>query len=225
MKSTEKAADSWLSYSSWVLFIGVIVVSSLAWYVAASEGTRWTWIGIFPLLGILAWVSMWTHYMSGALQLFGYKQLGHRAYSSFTSGLVLLLILAHPTILALNQWIYTDRLPPGSFYSYVESSLAFFVFLGSLSLLVFLSYEYFNRAKEKAWVKKRWFIISMTQMFAMTAIWVHALFLGSTIGELDWFKFIWVILGASLVVAFGLLGREDYLQAKKCKEKHESSLE
>jgi hypothetical protein len=59
----------------------------------------------------------------------------------------------------------------------------------------------------------------------MTAIWVHALFLGSTINELDWFKFLWVVLGASLLVAFGLLGKQDYLTTKKFKEYHESSLE
>ncbi len=225
MKSSENVENNGLSYVSWMLFVSVIVISFFAWLLATSEDARWTWLGIFPLLGIFAWVSMWTHYMSGVMQLFSYKQKGRKLYSSLTSGLVLLLILAHPTILAVNQWLTLDRLPPNSFYSYVESSLAFFVFLGSLSLLIFLSFEYFGRASKKVWVRKNWFLISMTQMFAMTAIWVHALFLGSTIGELEWFKFIWVVLGASLIVAFGLVGRDDYLTAKTYKEKYESDLE
>ncbi len=191
---------------------------SLVVFVAWAAGLDWrlstvTILSLFPLLGLLAWGLMWTHYSVGLLVSSFPSLKGSASYRNASRYAVLGLILLHPGLLIWNQWKVNDVLPPGSIYSYVASSLKGYVFFGSLSLLILLSFEIFDRYRNSPTVRSKWFFVSLAQMFAMTLLFAHAIALGGTLQQ-DWFLFFWVCLGVTLIPAFYVVGASDWYYSR-----------
>lgn len=205
--------NGWLTrWLPWILFALVVVVSFVAW--ADMRGWKFsnlTALAVFPLLGLLAWSVMWTHYALGGMRLVQ-PHSKNRLYSRVSAVVVLACLLLHPGLLAWNQWDVTGVLPPTSFYNYVGTSMKGAVLLGSISLLIFLAFDVFEYLHKKTWIQRNWKWISLSQMVAMTFIFAHSLLLGSTLQN-SWFQMWWVLLGVLLIPCFGLILRADW--AKK----------
>ena len=201
-----KAKSSWLP---WALFTLVTAIGFIAW----AEMRQWqfgnlTTYALFPLLGLWAWSIMWTHYAFGGIRLVSTLPK-NVSYSRISGAIVLACLLLHPGLLAYGQWRTQDLLPPGSFYSYVGTSLKSAVLLGSISLLIFLAFDVGTRLKKYVWVRRNWRWLSLAQALAMTFIFIHSLRLGQNLQH-GWFQFWWVVLGALLIPCFGLILREDF---------------
>lgn len=199
----------------WMLFTTVIIIGSGAyfsehsWLFAETLKTRFS---IFPLLGILAWSVMWTHFAYGALRVkFNYPK--NKLYSLISSWVVLFLILLHPGLLAFDMYRSLMMFPPKSFFLYVGDSLGWAIILAEIALLIFLSFEVFDRLKHKTIVKKNWVWISFSQMVAMTFIFVHSMAVGQSLKS-GWFRVYWIVLYAILVPCFILIMKSD-LRSKK----------
>lgn len=198
----------------WTLFVAVIAASFVAW----ADLRGWDFgslsaLALFPLLGLLAWSIMWTHYALGGVRLvypFEHNQL----YSRVSAVVVLACLLLHPGLLAWGQFDLSGTLPPGSFYSYVAPSLKGAVLLGTISLIIFISFDVFEFFKKRAWVQRNWKWISLSQMVAMTSIFIHALRLGQNL-QSGWFQVWWVLLGLLLIPCFGLILRADWQKKQK----------
>ena len=193
----------------WKLFAVVVLLSTIGW----AEFRGWQFdnlslFAIFPLLGLLAWTIMWTHYALGVVsQLNGMPR--NKTYSKVSAAIVLACILLHPGLLAIALWRTNDVLPPASFYSYVAPSLKYAVALGTISLIIFLSFDVFKRIRSKPWVERNWRWVSLSQVVAMILIFIHGLALGQNL-QGGWFQLWWVILGALLIPCFGLALRRDF---------------
>ena len=155
--------------------------------------------------------------MYGALRVQRKDLKKNPLYSKVSEYVVLACLILHPGILAWNLWRSGDGLPPLSYMNYVGQSLRIFVFFGSISLFVFLSYEYFQRVKEKPAVVKNWKYISATQMMAMILIFFHGIQLGQHFGA-TWFRFLWINMGALLIPVFTILVLEEWLPEEKNKQ-------
>lgn len=202
MKSM-KAPDSALPKSDraliglltgWTLSAVVVILAIIVW----GSSFEWHFQGlstyqIFPVLGLLAFSLMWAHYMMGlAKRLFFAEEL--ESYYRWTGYAVLVLILAHPSILAYQRLRDGFGLPPGSETSYVAPSMAWIVALGMLSLLVFLAYEFRRWFDKRKWYK---YVVYLGDV-AMVAIFYHALELG-TQTHIGWFRDVWWFYGVTLV--------------------------
>ncbi len=201
----------------WLFLLVVTLLPLLVW--ASNLGWRLksvTTLTLFPFLGLWAWSIMWTHYAYGSLRIVYPELQKNKIYSKITGYLVLGLILLHPGIVALSQWKFQHKLPPGSYYGYVDSSMKLFIVFGAIALLTLLSFDVFERLKHKAIVQRNWHWVSFSQMLAMLLIFVHSLELGQTFSS-SWFEFYWVALGALLIPCFGLIGRLDWQSVKKLK--------
>lgn len=160
----------------WILAGFVITVGFYAWIEAGN-------LVLFPLLGIWAWSIMWTHFVIGEILRLKPQLPKNIFYKKVSFALVLLLILAHPMIALtglglslLNLWT-------------VQIALA--------ALLLFLSFEFFDRIRENPKVAKNWWIVNISQSLAMTLIFIHSLSLGSHLQQ-GWFRTYWIILGMIL---------------------------
>lgn len=199
----------------WLLFIAVVVVGCVAYF--SSHNWQITEIFssglvIFPLLGILAWSIMWTHFAYGALRI-KYNFPKNKVYSTVSGWMVLSLILLHPGILALEMYKSTKLLPPKSILLYAGESFFWAIMLAEIALLIFLSYEVFDRIKDKPIIKKNWLWISLSQMIAMTFIFVHSMAVGHNLNS-GWFRVYWILLYAILVPCFILIIKAE-LKSKK----------
>lgn len=198
MQKNQKLALMWLK------LVAVLGIAFYAW--GASYGWQLSMLGVyqyFPLLGLSAWLIMWTHYIWGAL---GWRSA---LYSRVTGYIVLALIFLHPGLLAYAQNKNGQGLPPLSLYHYEPQHLQGFVFLGTISFFTFLSFEVFNRLKKKHWVQRNWRWVSLSQAIAMTLIFIHSLRLGDQLIS-GWFTIFWIFCGLVLLPCMIILVRRDF---------------
>jgi hypothetical protein len=184
--------------SAWVLVTLTSLFALAVWIQSFFGSVRLTGYTVFPLLGLLAFSLMWTHYIVGTLRrLAGVKKKELKAYYAATSWVVLFCILLHPALLILQLWKDGYGLPPNSYLeNYVAPTGKFAVLLGSVSLMIFLAFELKKMFDTKPW----WKLVEYAQILAMVAIFYHALQLG---GELDvlWYRAIWFCYGITFVAS------------------------
>lgn len=187
-----------INITGWTVALLTSVTSIAVWLQYSSGQIVLSGYRVFPLLGLLAFGLMWSHYIIGAVRRYcGVAKSELERFYSITGWIVLVLILMHPGLLIVQLWRDGFGLPPFSYLNnYVAASGKIFALLGSISLFVFLLFELRRKFKERKW----WRWVEYAQLLAMIAIYFHALNLG---GELtsEWFRIIWYIYGITLILA------------------------
>lgn len=196
----------------WLIGVGTTLAAIAVWTQVRIDGGALTTYDIFPLLGLIAFSLMWTHFVSGALRRWlGLPKSTLRQYFTLTSWIVLVLILLHPSLFIVQLWFDGFGPPPFSYlsvYTALASQIA--LGLGTLSLLAFLSFELHRKFRSVSW----WKYIEYLNVAAMLAIFYHGFTLG---GELavGWFQIVWLVYLATFIGAVG------YTQVQKIKGDHE----
>ena len=163
------------------------------------QSFQWKWhalnsLLLFPVLGLLAYSIMWSHYMVGAVKHTVLRGLDLARYFRYTSYAVLIAILLHPSILIYQLYRDGYGLPPGSYKYFVGPSRDWIVWLGTVSLLIFLAFELHRWFSQKPWWK---YVVSAGDV-AMLAIFYHGLRLGNQL-QSGWFVAVWWFYGLTLV--------------------------
>lgn len=153
---------------------------------------------IFPVLGLLAFSIMWSQYMIEAAKNLKPSLPDIRTFFTRTSWAVLVLILLHPGLLIFQRFRDGYGLPPGSYTSYVAPMQKWIVLLGSMSLMIFIAFE-FKKFFEKHHV---WHIVQILNDIAIVAIFYHGLRLGTQLQQ-GWFQYVWYFYGLTLLLALG----------------------
>lgn len=182
---------------AWSLSLVASLLSILAW------GNDYDWrftpfnsYQVFPLLGLLAFSLMWTHYASSLLrELLGVAKVKLAGYFEITGYAVLILICLHPGLLIYQLFRDGAGLPPSSYEHYVAPGLGWVTLLGTASLLVFLAYEFRRIYEQRPW----WPYVVAAGDLAMLAIFYHGLRLGTQLQQDDWFQAVWWFYGLTLV--------------------------
>ncbi len=182
---------------AWSLALIVTLLSILAWGVYRKWNiTPYSSYTLFPLLGLIAFGLMWTHYIMGTIRdLLKVNEKVLKPFYAWTGYAVLLLICLHPGILIIQRFLDGAGLPPGSYKTYVAPSLAWVTLLGSACLLIFLAFELHRFFEKRTW----WHWVVDASDFAMLAIAYHGLVLGRTLSQ-EWFKVIWFIYASTLLI-------------------------
>lgn len=188
-----------ISAFAWALCALVFLIGSIAW----GQGLDWklndlSAYDLFPLFGILAFSLMWTHYIvSAKSQYLKVPYTVTKDYFRYTSLAVLAFILLHPGILIWQLWRDGFGLPPNSYLTnYVAAGSRWAALLGSLSLFIFLAYEFHRKYKNRTW----WKYVSYGSDAAMIFVFFHAIELGPELAK-GWFRTVWFFYGASYLVA------------------------
>lgn len=187
----------WRAFLPWILSA---VVSGLAVYVWG-QSLQWQWRLVnaylfFPVLGLLAYSIMWSHYMVGAVKHSLLKDVELANYFRYTGYVVLAAIVLHPSIFIYRLFRDGYGLPPGSYTHFVAPSMAWVVLLGTASLFVFLAFELHRWYGQKPWWK---YVITAGDV-AMVAIFYHGLRLGNQLHS-GWFVAVWWFYGITLLAA------------------------
>lgn len=187
-----------LQYAAWSLSA---LVSALAIFVWGHDNGWQIWhfnsYQFFPVLGLLAFSLMWTHYIMGTVrELVDLPKPVLSQWFRYTGYVVLVAICLHPGILIYQRFRDGFGLPPASYESYVAHGLGWVTLLGTASLLVFLAFELHRFYGKKPW----WHYVVDASDFAMLAIFYHSLRLGSQLKVDAWFKVVWWIYGVTLVI-------------------------
>lgn len=201
-----QALTPYFQLGAWLLGLAVTSVALIAW----GQDYNWKFLPfnayqIFPLLGLVAFSLMWSHYMIGTIrELVGVDGAVLKSYFRYTGYLVLALICLHPGLLIYQLYHDGAGLPPKSYEHYVAPGLGWITILGSASLLVFLAFEFHRFFEKKTW----WHFVTDASDFAMLAIVYHSLRLGNNLMT-GWYRFVWYFYAVSLVI---VLIRKYYLR-------------
>ncbi len=190
-----------LNTFAWVLSLVVVILCVVSW------GQEFNWqfgrlynyrnYRLFPLFGLLAFSLMWSHYVVAAIRTYlNVPKTSVKRYFEFTSDAVLVFILAHPGLLWWQLWRDGFGLPPGSYKYYVGRSLVWVAILGTISLTVFLAYEFRRVFAKKSW----WKLVQYASDAAMLAIVYHSFRLGTQLQK-GWFRWIWWFFAVTLVAS------------------------
>lgn len=199
---------------AWLVFSIVAGASVYEW----GNNLNWeldsiTTYSLFPLLGLLAWSIMWTHYFIPLIASLNPKLKASHVYKRSTAYVALFLILMHPGLLAFAQWQNQQLLPPSSFIDYVGKANILMIVIAELALLTFISFELLIRLKNHPFVKRHWIWVSFSQMIAMILIFVHSLALGQNL-QSGPFKFYWLGLGLLMIPSFICIGIADWKHSR-----------
>jgi hypothetical protein len=183
---------------AWGLSSTVAVIAVIAW--GETYGWRFAQLSIyqfFPLLGILAFSIMWSHYITGFIRrYFGVERAALETYFEVTAAIVAAAILLHPGLLAWQLWQDGLGLPPGSELNYVEPAARWAILFGFTALGLFLLFELRRVYEKRHW----WKYVEYANDAAMALIFFHALRLGGAL-QLEWFRPIWYFYGLTYLAA------------------------
>lgn len=195
-KSTLALRSDSLAWLPWLLtsVVSIIAISvwghSFGWQLQAINAYQF-----FPVLGLLGFSIMWSHYMAGEMKR-SFLKADLTKYFRYTGYAVLLAIVLHPGILIYQRFRDGYGLPPGSYKTYVAPSMAWLTLLGSISLLAFLAFELHRFFGKKSW----WVYVVAAGDLAMIGIFIHSLNLGSQL-QGGWFRYVWIFYGVTLILA------------------------
>ncbi|HSX15298.1 MAG TPA: hypothetical protein VLF40_00755 [Candidatus Saccharimonadales bacterium] len=191
MDARQRTALPW-ALSALVSVLAVVVWGqSFGWDLRAVNSLLF-----FPVLGLLAYSIMWSHYMVGAVKHTYLRGVQLESYFRYTGYVVLIAILLHPGILVFQLYRDGFGLPPGSYAAYVGHAREWIALLGTVSLFVFLAFEFHRWFGQKSWWK---YVIAAGDV-AMLAIFYHGLRLGTQLRS-GWFVAVWWFYGITLVAA------------------------
>jgi general stress protein CsbA len=196
---------------AWTLALIVAAAAVVTW----GQTYQWHLLPInnyvlFPLFGLLAFSIMWSHYVAGAVrELLKLDTSALKSYFEGTSFVVLALICLHPGVLIYQRFRDGFGLPPHSYETYVAPGLGWVTLLGTLSLGIFLAYEFRRKYGRRPW----WHHMQELTDVAMLAIFYHALRLGHQI--VGWFRVVWWFYGIVLVVILIRTYAGKYIAHKK----------
>lgn len=174
----------------------MVVCAVVVWAGERLNGRGLSAYDIFPLLGLGAFSLMWTHYVLGSLRrLWGIEKQANETYFRYTSIVVLAMILLHPGILVAQLYKDGFGLPPQS-YLEAYAAMQFAILLGSLSLMIFLLFEFKKKFQSRSW----WQYVEWGQVAAMCFIFLHGLSLGREL-SVGWYMAVWYVYGLSLLAA------------------------
>ncbi len=191
---------------AWGVFALTTLISLVTW---SQNGTNISSVyRLFPLLGLLAFSTMWGHYVVGAVRVYsGAESALTKTYSSFTHWFVFVCILLHPALFILQLKADGLGLPPESYKAYVGEALVKFVFLGTLCWLAFMLFEF------KKWIQPKpqlWKIVIVLNHLAMLGIVLHAVKIGTDVRSTQ-LKYIFPFYGLSLIAIYIYLAYEKKL--------------
>ncbi|MDB5170990.1 MAG: hypothetical protein JWO35_684 [Candidatus Saccharibacteria bacterium] len=181
---------------TWALAAIVSIIAIVAW--GGHRGYTLSGVNgfqLFPLLGLLAFSIMWSHYINSTIgELIGVNRKVLKRYYQYTGYAVLVLICLHPGILIYSLFRNGVGLPPGSYEHYVGPGLGWVALLGTVSFFVFIAFEFRRVFADRSW----WHFVTEAGDLAMLAILYHGFRLGGNLQQ-GWFRFVWLFYFVTLV--------------------------
>ena len=178
----------------WGLGVFAVVAAIAVWWINRMPEKGIDIFVLFPVFGLIAFSLMWTHFIMGAVRRYmGVTAKSNAAYMSISMGIVLAMIVLHPALLWFALYQDGLGLPPVSYLT-AYSNQIIAVSLGSMSLAIFLAYEFNRWFSDRTW----WKYVLYAQYIGMAAIFYHALQLGREL-TVDWFMALWWFYGLTFL--------------------------
>lgn len=152
---------------------------------------------LFPLLGLIAFTTMWWHFFSGHMRRINPELERHKGLHTTSAYWVFASFMLHPLLLLfwgiekeVGDW-------PGEIYEkYVGDDQMIFIYMGLLGLGGFLLFDIARVFRSISIFEKNRKLITAISDVSFLLILIHSLNLGRHLQE-GWFRYYWILLGLS----------------------------
>ena len=151
---------------------------------------------VFPLLGLIAFTTMWWHFLIGFIRQIKPDFAKMKQLHKISGYWVFVAIVMHPVLLWMWGFDNGASSIPEAVKDYTGGSNYRFAMLGTFGLTVFILFDLARWLRERAWVKKWWWLIDTIDDAAFLIIWIHAYNLGTHTQE-GWYGWLWILYGLS----------------------------
>lgn len=182
-----------------------VYLISIAWAIYASLGFKDSPFFLASTLGLTAFTVMWVHYFNGIIRDIFFPGSDTKTLYKITKYLVSFCIIIHPILISYYLISNGYGLPPFNYSNFFGASKVLFVYLGILSLCVFIAFDFKDKLN-----KKNQNIVQHLSNFAMIVITLHALVLGYVLKN-DVNRIVFYIIGITLLLMIGRI----YMAEKK----------
>ncbi len=187
-----------------IIYFSIYLVS-IAWVVYASLGFRDSPFFLASMLGLTAFTVMWVHFFNGLIRDAFFPESDTKTLYKITRYLVSFCLIAHPVLISYYLIDKGYGLPPFNYSNFFGATKALFVYLGILSLGIFIAFDFKGKLSKKTQT-----ILEHLSNFAMIAITMHALVLGYVLKD-STNRVIFYIIGVTLLLMIGKI----YMAEKK----------
>ena len=200
-----------MRHLSWILF-AIIFMPFLIAYFASGLFAVHSPYSIFPILGLLAWSLLSTQYFMGAIRHNTTQSIVNTRFTRISGVMIVIALVLHPLLPIVQLYIDTGLAPPASLAAFVGDSRMYLIWIAVTSLIFFLLFDLLRPYRKSLIKRGIWRFISLTQIFAMLLIFIHALLLGSLFTG-AWTSAWWIFLNAALIPCYVLHIQRDFRRA------------
>lgn len=179
-----------------------IITSTLIWLFAiitvaypilvAGDNFTWSLDGIFPILGILAFMLLWLHSLCGVFEEWLREYIPFDRFVSITALVILFCLIFHPLLLLISMNFHFENI-----------TLAYGVkgiWLGIIGWILLISYDVTKPFLRYQNIAKHWNKILLISNIGFLIIFPHALMIGSDL-QMQPMRGIWIFYGITAILA------------------------
>ena len=150
---------------------------------------------VFPLLGMIAFTTMWWHFLVGFVAQIKPNFTKFKRLHLVSGYWVFVAIVLHPLLF----WVWgvgEGFASPLDIYKAYLGDDYRFALLGTLGLFVFLLYDLARWLRERPFIKRYWWVVDSIDDTAFLIIFIHSINIGQHV-QSGWFRYLWIFYGLS----------------------------
>lgn len=158
---------------------------------------------VFPLLGLIAFGTMWWHFFSAFLRRLMPDLKKMKGLHTASAYWVFASFMLHPALLLfwgleneVGEW------PVEIYESYVGENQMIYIYLGLLGLAGFVLFDIARVLSNYSFVNKYKNLVTAVSDISFGLILIHSLSLGRHL-QAGWFRYFWLLLGLSGIFFIG----------------------
>lgn len=178
----------------------IFLILAINFYVWGSN-LDWEWdeiglLELFPLLGLIAFSTMWWHFLTGFIRRLRPDVDKFRGLHQASAYWVFASFMLHPLLLVI--WGIQEEIgTPWEIYEdYAGPKNMVFIVIGLLALGGFLLFDLARVLSGSKLLKRHRGLIMLISDISFVLILIHSLNLGGDLRE-GWFRVYWLLLGIS----------------------------
>lgn len=181
------------------LIYGLVYIILLGWVMFVSLGLRSSPFFLASILGLSAFVIMWAHYFNGYIKETFFPESSTKSLYKITKNIVFVCIIFHPLLVSYYLISKGYGFPPFNYSNFFGAFKALFVYLGIISLGIFIAFDFKGKLSKKSQT-----IVEHLSNLAMVLIVIHGLILGYVLKN-NINQIVFYILGFTLLIMLGRL--------------------
>lgn len=167
---------------------------------------------IFPVLGLIAFSTMWLHIVGGPFRETLERYFDYKKFMTISSIIVLICIILHPLLIYVGFWLIGVK---GSGFTYAPDDKQYLIWFAITAWIIFVGYDILKKFKNTDFFVRHWQIVKFIATLGFFLILFHSLGLGRNL-QAGTLRYVWIFYGITAsIAAIYTYGIQPFLKRKE----------